>query len=136
MPQGRAQQPDAQSLAFRHWPPMNCTPRPLPTFFSPAGSNLGPPTQASLASPPVRSGPLSWESVSHPATPVTPARTMRAPRRRNLLENMTIRASRCIEDPLSECSRTGNHLLTTTDPPPTFHHLSYRSRRLLDRFTP
>jgi hypothetical protein len=44
MPQGNAQQPDAQSLALRHCPPMNCRPTPLPTFFSPAGSNAGPPT--------------------------------------------------------------------------------------------
>src|SRR5579859_2262460 len=44
MPQGNAQQPEAQSLALRHWPPMNCMPMPLPTFFAPAGSNLGPPT--------------------------------------------------------------------------------------------
>src|SRR4051794_18058890 len=49
MPQGKAQQPEAQSAARRHWPPMNCRPAPLPTFFTPAGSNLGPP----MHSPPV-----------------------------------------------------------------------------------
>jgi hypothetical protein len=51
MPQGKAQQPEAQSAALRHWPPMNCSPWPLPTFFSPAGSNLGPPTHWSLLLP-------------------------------------------------------------------------------------
>ena len=43
MPEGPAQQPDAQSAALRHWPPMNWPPAPLPTFLAPAGSNLGPP---------------------------------------------------------------------------------------------
>jgi hypothetical protein len=52
MPQGNAQQPEAQSLALRHWPPMNCVPTPLPTFFAPAGSNFGPPTHV-LPLPPV-----------------------------------------------------------------------------------
>src|SRR5438874_2943604 len=45
MPQGKAQQAEAQSFALRHCPPMNCRPAPLPTFFAPAGSNVGPPTQ-------------------------------------------------------------------------------------------
>jgi hypothetical protein len=43
IPDGPAQQPLAQSAVLRHWPPMNCAPTPLPTFFSPAGSNAGPP---------------------------------------------------------------------------------------------
>src|SRR5688500_3018554 len=42
MPHGRAQHPEAQSEASRHWPPMNCSPAPLPTFFSPATSKSGP----------------------------------------------------------------------------------------------
>src|SRR5204863_6233811 len=45
MPQGKAQQAEAQSFALRHCPPMSCRPAPLPTFFAPAGSNVGPPTQ-------------------------------------------------------------------------------------------
>ncbi len=51
MPQGNAQQPEAQSAVWRHWPPMNCPPWPLPTFFAPAGSNLGPPTHWPLLPP-------------------------------------------------------------------------------------
>jgi hypothetical protein len=43
IPDGPAQQPLAQSAVLRHWPPMNCAPTPLPTFFSPAGSKAGPP---------------------------------------------------------------------------------------------
>ena len=43
MPEGPAQHPLAQSAALRHCPPINCKPFPLPTFFTPAGSNGGPP---------------------------------------------------------------------------------------------
>jgi hypothetical protein len=43
MPEGPAQQPEAQSAAFRHWPPMNCLPAPLPMLGTPAGSKGGPP---------------------------------------------------------------------------------------------
>jgi hypothetical protein len=43
IPDGPAQQPLAQSAVLKHWPPINCAPTPLPTFFSPAGSNAGPP---------------------------------------------------------------------------------------------
>src|SRR6478752_4963166 len=57
MPQGLAQQPEAQSAALRHWPPINCRPLPLPTFFAPAGSKAGPPTHWALA-PPLLTAPL------------------------------------------------------------------------------
>lgn len=46
IPDGPAQHPLAQSLASRHCPPINCWPFPFPTFFVPAGSNGGPPTNA------------------------------------------------------------------------------------------
>ena len=66
MPQGKAQQPEAQSAALRHWPPMNCTPRPLPTFFVPAGSNAGPPTHWLVLPPPV--APPTGAGAALPAT--------------------------------------------------------------------
>ena len=59
MPQDKAQQPEAQSLRLRHWPPMNCWPAALPTFFAPAGSNWGPPTHW----PPI-SAPFDWVGSS------------------------------------------------------------------------
>src|SRR6266498_655328 len=74
MPQGRAQQPEAQSLAPRHWPPMNYRPTPLPTFLSPAGSNLGPPTQtlAVSTSPSPSAGgtpqPMAEKASARPMT--------------------------------------------------------------------
>jgi hypothetical protein len=43
MPEGPAQHLLAQSASLRHWPPMNCVPFLLPTFFCPAGSKGGPP---------------------------------------------------------------------------------------------
>jgi hypothetical protein len=49
IPLGPAQHALPQSAPLRHWPPINCTPFPLPTFFSPAGSKAGPPALAVLA---------------------------------------------------------------------------------------
>jgi hypothetical protein len=41
IPVGLAQHPLPQSAFERHWPPINCTPAPFPTFFAPAGSKGG-----------------------------------------------------------------------------------------------
>lgn len=46
IPDGPAQQVLAQSAPLKHWPPINCTPLALPTFFTPAGSKAGPPFEA------------------------------------------------------------------------------------------
>jgi hypothetical protein len=46
IPEGPAQQVLAQSAPLRHWPPINCVPFALPTFFVPEGSKAGPPFEA------------------------------------------------------------------------------------------
>src|SRR3954470_20540437 len=101
---------------------MNCPPWPLPTFFAPAGSNLGPPTQATLASLEVSSGPLYGEPMSHaasPKAPVRPPRTRTAETRPKPLDELTIWARRCISDPLSGSCWYGepfaHHRGATTD---------------------
>src|SRR2546421_733626 len=101
MPQGKAQQPEAQSATLRHWPPMNCWARPLPTFFSPAGSNWGPPTQA-RASPLLSSDPPGPGLWSHPArleAAISPPSTSPAG---NLFENSATLARLDIIEPLPE----------------------------------
>jgi hypothetical protein len=41
IPVGFAQHALAHSALLRHWPPINCSPTPFPTFFTPAGSKGG-----------------------------------------------------------------------------------------------
>lgn len=74
IPEGLAQQPEAQSAALRHCPPINCCPLPLPTFLAPEGSNGGPPwagaANATLAGE--AAGAAAAAAVNDELTPASP----------------------------------------------------------------